>query len=562
MLSANQRSYSRMSSKGMIGDESPLMSPLPLYPRRRSVTFAEEGIREERPCYNPAYPESAPVSPVRRASPPPPSILKKTYTVEDDVSRPAAETSAPVPAATLRGTIRSTRNSPIPQRSRSASRQRLAARRQEAQLHRSFYDDSFVEEFVLNAKSEFEKEEQQRQELEKEMRVEKEKARRAEQRVADTNDKISALQRAKEVLLAAAQRGRPSTTPSPTRHTQEGPRSSRRHSHKTVDEADLLQNLEEDSDPEVQAALTELAKASSRESRKRQHKRRSMPIVSETVLIDSEEEDRDAVEAHRKRAKLERIVEGILAQQKRGKSKKSVVVINWSDEEDSASQTDGDYTPPPSTVAQKRRRGGKSSSVAIDAEAPFVATARRAASHRQSTRRAKNTSVAPELSDSLLMESEDQPILLPRRRAPRPATTRSISHLGAEVDDLLLNEEMAVTCKPPRTNTRAPRGKRAPPVAPRPPRTVFTSSRADPYAAMRTPVVAPPTAPVKSRRVSRPAAPAISPDDPMAVFFDAAFPSPSKFDNMMLQAGGLPDARRGGRGQPNLVLPTSIGRRR
>lgn len=40
-LPANQRSYSRMSSKGLVfGDDSPLRSPIPPYPRRRSVTFA------------------------------------------------------------------------------------------------------------------------------------------------------------------------------------------------------------------------------------------------------------------------------------------------------------------------------------------------------------------------------------------------------------------------------------------------------------------------------------------------------------------------------------------
>lgn len=56
-------------------------------------------------------------------------------------------------------------------------------------------------------------------------------------------------------------------------------------------------------------------------------------------------------------------------------------------------------------------------------------------------------------------------------------------------------------------------------------------------------------------------------NDPMAVFFNAAFPSPSKFDEMIMQAGGLPETRhtnrrqRGGH-QPSLILPSSISRRR
>uniref|UniRef100_A0A0A9XJY9 Uncharacterized protein n=1 Tax=Lygus hesperus TaxID=30085 RepID=A0A0A9XJY9_LYGHE len=58
----------------------------------------------------------------------------------------------------------------------------------------------------------------------------------------------------------------------------------------------------------------------------------------------------------------------------------------------------------------------------------------------------------------------------------------------------------------------------------------------------------------------------VNSDDPMAVFFSAAFPSPSKFDEMMMQAGGLPEmsrqhVRRRGN-QPSLMLPLSISRRR
>ncbi|CCW61015.1 unnamed protein product [Phytomonas sp. EM1] len=81
---------------------------------------------------------------------------------------------------------------------------------------------------------------------------------------------------------------------------------------------------------------------------------------------------------------------------------------------------------------------------------------------------------------------------------------------------------------------------------------------AKPTRAKRTRSAAPPAPPTKH--------PQASADDPMAVFFEAAFPSPSKFDDMLMQSGGLPEARRNhGRGrsrQPNLILPASIIRHR
>lgn len=95
-------------------------------------------------------------------------------------------------------------SSAFPQRrTRSTSAQRLARRRRDAQLHHQFYEDSFVEEFVLSAKEELQKE----KEKQEEERRQKEAERRAalkKKREEEEASSVVALKKAREVLLAAA----------------------------------------------------------------------------------------------------------------------------------------------------------------------------------------------------------------------------------------------------------------------------------------------------------------------------------------------------------------------
>lgn len=622
VLPANQRSYSRVGSKSVMGDESPLMSPLPYYPRRRSVTFAgDQGGREERPNYTAAYSASAPVSPVRHDSPPPVSILKpnSSFPVPEEEESGAAPAHQ-VAAATVTGAASrrdAARSSPVPARGRSASRQRLAARRREAQLHHSFYDDSFVEEYVLSAKSELEREAAEQRRVDEQLRAEQEKARRAERRVSEATEKISALQHAKEVLMAATVRRHASVTPSPPRAPAD---PSKRNSS-------LLRELEADPDPEVQAALRELARNSVAKQQRQsqpsqghhqgaageavQQRRRSMPIVSADALDESVDgDDGDEDTEARRRARLERIVSTLLAKKAKSKSKRSVMVIDWSDIDsdagsDAAPSEEDEAEAEAETVGRKRHRSrpAKSRSVAMAAEATLVPSSkavRKPSARRATSSRRRHISAEPQLGDSLLFEDEEeQPILLPRRQHTRPVPTRSISHIdmdGADADDdYLLRDESSVervVRRPPRA-TRAPTTRQpAPSRRGRPAAAAAAAragSRADASASSpsfftssiasgrgRT---APPPPPAvaeeaaasasASTRQRRAPAPRADPNDPMAVFFEAAFPSPSKFDEMMMQAGGLPETRRGGGGggrgqgrQPNLVLPSSIGRRR
>ncbi|KAG5475534.1 hypothetical protein LSCM4_04116 [Leishmania orientalis] len=585
ILPVNQRSYSRVGSKCIIGDDSPLMSPLPYYPRRRSVTFAgDQSSREERPNYNGAYSASAPVSPVRDGSPPPVSILKPNSSFlaaeeEDSGAAPACQAAA----ATASGVVDRkylVRNSPVPARGRSNSRQRLAARRKEAQLHRSFYDDSFVEEYVLRAKTELEQEEAEQRRMQEQLRAEQERAKRAERRVSEATEKINALQHAKEVLMAATVRRHPSVTPSPPRAPAE---KSKRNSS-------LLRELEEDPDPEVQAALKELARNTVAKQLSRVHastnqRHRSISIVSADDLAEIGEVDDGDDNATRKRARLEKIVSTLLAKKAKSKSKCSVMVIDWSDID---SDADGDASRSFSgredtAVSLKRQRGrpAKSRSLALGAETTLVSSVKstqKVPAKRAASSRKRIVSAEPELGDSLLFEDEaEQPILLPRRQHTLPAPTRSISHIDTEGDEDPVRDAYSVE----RLMRQPPRATRAP--APRQQRSRLASAHsrrgAEEWSTVTTgpasrgrapqPPVAtvgePAGAPPRRRRGSALRA---DPNDPMAVFFEAAFPSPSKFDEMMMQAGGLPETRRGGgggRGQgrhPNLVLPSSIGRRR
>lgn len=600
-LSVNQRSYSRVSSKGAFGDDSPLLSPLPYYPRPRSVTFADgrSGAREERPTYNATYSASAPVSPARQRSPPPVSILKSYSSFHDDGESGAAtvESAAAAAAATTASAVPHRkdpwRNSPVPVRGRSNSRQRLAARRREAQLHHSFYDDSFVEEFVLSAKKELEKEEAEQRRVQEQLRVEQERARRVERRVSEATEKMNALQQAKEVLMAATVRRHASVTPSPPRP----------HVDKSKRNSSLLRELEEDPDPAVQEALKELSRQSlakhqhQQQQEQQQQRRRSMPIVSEdAVAVSGAENDAMGEGAEgvyneaRKRARLEKIVSSVLSRKGKSKSKCSVVVIDWSDIDsnggssddhggetsgvDGEAEEEGEEEPASGHVGTKRQRSrptkSRSRGLAPDVTVvPSTKASRKPSSRRAASSHRRNSSTAPDLGDSLLFE-EEQPILLPRRQHHRPAPTRSISHIEMEVADPDVQDSAAsverIVRRPPRaTRAPAPRQHRGPAVV----AATATIRGRRAAAAEKTTEEEEAFVPVPAARARRAAAPRADPSDPMAVFFEAAFPSPSKFDEMMMQAGGLPETRRGGGGggrgqgrQPNLVLPSSIGRRR
>ncbi|RNF14817.1 putative mucin-associated surface protein (MASP) [Trypanosoma conorhini] len=650
-LSTNQRSYSRMSSKGIFGDESPLLlSPLPKYPnRRRSITFADETeatVREERPHYTVSEASNTPggtpsESPSRRpiikpASRALPGADAATSAV-DASQRHDTTTHAPVVFA----------RSPTPKRGRSNSRQRRNARRQQAELHHGFYDDSFVEEYVLKAKQEIAGEEEERRVEEKLRQQEKERAA-AEMRAAQATVKINALQQAKEYLLATANARCVSPACSSVEPRESGTAARPRH-HASKRELDLIQQL----DDEIEAA-EEIAQR--RRQRPPAPVKHSMPLVTqldeaeETGLhkrlrqstskkggrsqpvqvngqIDTDEDGDPAEEKNRmnklKRAKLERIVARVIEQQaKRRHGKRSVVVIDWdgaeSDEllSDDAEGERGRRESEDAAASQTRvvaRSRRETVSKRPSEAAPTLATAPSAAStalgqqkpasavlhvsvRAPSTRKrnATSASLAPELGEDSLLLEEDQPVLLRRPTARRRVPTRSISCVSTEAgDDAVFEPAVDVSRKPPRRAPapKATRRGRKPPasatvpaLAPHlPPSSVSPSLAAvhgsRSFASARQgspgniePMAAPLPQPVTSRRrgrtasaAARPPAPAFPSDDPMAVFFGASFPSPSKFEEMVLAAGGIPDTRRVGRGQPRqpaLVLPDSISRRR
>ncbi|EKF29841.1 mucin-associated surface protein (MASP), putative [Trypanosoma cruzi marinkellei] len=649
-LSTNQRSYSRMSSKGIFGDESPLLlSPLPRYPnRRRSVTFADETeatVREERPYYTACETGNTPgkhpsETPFRR------NIIKTTSRTNNATDaavvvnmnqRNDTTTHAPVAPA----------NSPTIKRGRSSSRQRRAARRHQAELYHGFYDDSFVEDYVLKAKKEIEGEEEEKIVEEKLKQQEKELAE-AEMRAAQATVKINALQQAKEYLLATANARCFSPACSSCERRDSGFASSRSCHHSLKKEPSLIQqadgDVEEVGDIEKQRRhppkkpvkrsmplVTQMddmdETGSGKRIRQASSKKgdRSLPIRHDGQNNAEDDDDDDGNEENnmskRKKAKLERIIARVIEQQaKRRHGNRSVVVIDWdcdgcgellaSDADAEEEETDNDDEEVAMTRVAARsckepmskNPGNAASASAAATSAASTAlrqkkqsTARHVSVRAPSRKRGANSaSVAPDLgADSLLLE-EDQPVLLRRPATRRRAPTRSISYMSPEAEDNYVPDHTADLSRKPPRRTPAPkatgRGRKAPApatgMAPSPhlfPSSVppslavahvsqsFKSARHNSHANF-DPLEDPPPPPVNSRRrcrttsaASRPSAPVTSSDDPMAVFFGASFPSPSKFEEMMLAAGGLQETRKVGRGrarQPALLLPDSILRRR
>lgn len=189
MVPNSRRSNSRMSSSRCGLDDTPLGSPMPMYPRRRSVTFVDDedrgvsGVREERPNYHTSTTVSASKAPNGE------ECVEQLY--EDELNDPYAANQPP--SIMVRGdqhhvsqqrapSIFAGRSLPATPRKvlmtptrRSASRQRLENRRHEAMMEHTFYDDSFVEDFVSTAKDELERKLQEERQAAAEARAEAER---------------------------------------------------------------------------------------------------------------------------------------------------------------------------------------------------------------------------------------------------------------------------------------------------------------------------------------------------------------------------------------------------
>lgn len=564
-LSLNERSFSRWSSKaGSMASAGDLLllSPLPFFPpplKRRSVRFAsrdgasgESPVREVRPD-------------VTRDSPPPVSILKGSSRrpaaggALEPISRQGSR--SPRPAAQVAGAT----EIPRVRRTRSASRQRLAQRRRAAQLDRSFYDDSFVEEFVLAARSELQEEEEKRRSEEEKVRM-TERLKRTAERLKEDSANRAALERARSVLLAAGVHPPRTASPPPQerRERKDGGAGGEAEKYSLRD-ASVQAALEEIRRLTVTSTNTPAADAPSRDGQRstmrsatpsgaaRTRRRVSIPLVSnmDEELGELGTSRHRSLSVAKQRAKAEGIVEKLMAEHSRRRSKQSVVVINWSDseeEEEEVQQPCEDEEAVQEGIGKKRRRGG------ILRRAPPKAVRRNCAPplHPSSTRR--EVSAVPDLSDSVVMGDEDdtdlheeRPVVLLRRESNAYSSFTGGSQSAASEEDELLNGSLDPKQRsaPTTTRRRATRGAHV--------QDMFASA-------------APPRRPLstaQSRRVSshsrslsshRPRLPA---NDPMAVFFEAAFPSPSKFDALLQTAGGL-TATRSRRNQPNLSLPTSI----
>lgn len=654
-LSTNQRSYSRMSSKGVLGDESPLLlSPLPKYPnRRRSITFADETeatVREERPHYT--MWEAGTTPNVKSSESPTrwPILKPATNNCCDDIS-PAAKNQQHSVSITTTAALA---KSPTPKRGRSNSRQRRVARRKEAELHHGFYDDSFVEEYVLKAKKDIEGEEttEEKGPLEEELKQDEEKGAETEDRGGSAALRINTLKQVKEYLLSTANIRRSSLACSSPDH-RDGSVASRLRRQTPKKELDLLQKIDEEIEEMervgeiVQQRTVKSAKCSvplvthvdemdDNGSRKRARqpslkKRGRSGNTAQGLGMNTHCDDDDDYNSNEednvaklRNAKLERIIARVIKQQaKRHRGKRSVVVIDWDcaesdellaeveeEEEDEGDKMidNGDddervvkatRLAPPNRKEMPVKKSVEVSRVEVKAPAskqrkPQTAT-RSVSVCDISTRRRKgaSVSVAPDLGEDSLLLEEDQPVLLRRCTTKRPVPTRSISYVSAGAEDDSVFEPLAdVSRKPPR-RVPAPKATRrgrkpsaASGVAPSlslpsgsPPTASaltaaascsFASARQDMYADVETPAPVPLQDTMRRRRRTTAAAlnqsaPAVSADDPMAVFFGASFPSPSKFEEMMLAAGGVPEVRRAGRGQmrqPALLLPDTISRRR
>ncbi|KAG8346811.1 hypothetical protein ERJ75_000212000 [Trypanosoma vivax] len=618
-LLRNQRSYSRLSSKGIFGDDSPLLlSPLPRYPnRRRSVTFADEAettVREERPYYTMNDLET----PTKEHE----TYSSRKWQWDNGAGKPLAE-QGECPDS-YGNTSRAPVSRPVtPLRSRSVSRQRRIARRQEAQLHHSFYEDSMVEEYVLKVRKEIEEEEQRM--LEDRMRIQENEKREAEKRVVQATVKMNALQQAKEFLMSSARAccvspvnagsgasGSDEAPTAPVCGLGKGASAARQSldaSAAVVDEDSVVSIRMRPKTTSCSVPLVTMTEdgADTNESRKRVREKPQAVQESSLSIVkggaDSSEDEGSNM--RRQKSRLESIISRIIEQRRNGpRGKHSVVVIDWDsmdsqevsvlpsrDTERAGAHGGADDTlgvvgaggaACDVTVPLERRSAPRAPKSVARKAVPHLsapperrpASACRGASRCASSAKGVNANarLPSETVEFFPLEDEDQPILLRRPKRKEIVATRSISNISSDVDVTLPQAPVSVST----SLRRAPRrkqnsSKQAVPLAN--PSDCLASAAYDPFIedeSQFTPhevTAAKPSARSQRKVTSsrQRQVPIMSPNDPMSVFFSADFPSPSKFDEMMLAAGAAPDGRRvqgGNRRGPTLLLPTSIARNR
>lgn len=634
-LPPNERSYSRKRSS-LGGDSFALSSPLPYFttaalpssraiigsaaplppstassvPRRRSVRFAgiEDDEEEEKSVVyretRPDYSGSVRGECAREIESPPPRGRSRETTGFARYS----QSPQPYRQDAAMGGQKSISPRPAGRRTRSASAQRLAQRRREAQLHQSFYDDSFVEDFVLKTKEELDAEEK----------------RERDAKSAAEASRLEVVKEAKEKLLAATSGKRTLSPPvggsSAKRSYTREPSSSARE-----DETNrLLQSLEDDPDPAIQAALLELERL----------RGMKMPTTRRSALKTNSSSKGKLEEDHG-------TVSACLRPSTRKRSRSSRLVLRENSEESLVSDEENSVEPPGlqrrrgskrptaasrrrleveededaplrwrSVLSRRRASGGRSLSLA--SEPALVVGSRRVLSQRASRdgkRGQRNGGAAslsggreysavPDLSDQevndagegsdleaeLTLEEEEVHRVLPRRRRPAVAS-RVLGGGGKRSGGSLPPAVERITCKPPSMNgggqwrvevsgTRAAPSRSlhnaVPPFAP-PHRRVTHSHDHDVLdeemledavrasAARQVDLPGWPsgrTNPVSRARTAPPVRPPA--DDPMAIFLDVAFPSPSKFDQLAQNAGVVRTRRRGQ--NQSLNLPRFIAR--
>lgn len=296
----NRRSVSRGASLGRSALEgTPLGSPMPMYPRRRSVTFVddeERGLREERPEY--ITEESAvkmshrPVSDDERTTQRyeaaqyeylsdssrtlPPSIMVNNKQEEQGSAFQQQRAPSHFAGRSLPPTPRKALMTPT---RRSASRQRLENRRQEAMVNHSFYDDSFIEEFVGNTRDEMERKiEEERREVE--MKLEEE--RRALEEAARARAALE-RERERERVEAAQLAAQLSTLSTVVSH-----QSSRLHNTSGVeDNRALLARLRAELSTSDKPYIDMTPRKSQRNSVAAQPQQQQLPIVAASKRVDS-----------------------------------------------------------------------------------------------------------------------------------------------------------------------------------------------------------------------------------------------------------------------------------
>ena len=531
LASSGGKSASRAASRGAV-DDALLSSPMPQYPRRRSVTFlpgeeraaaAEPEVREERPCYHTATLESAAKPPMR------PDVVEAV----DQTTN--IEKTAPTP------------------RKRSLSRQRMAEKRQAAMLHHSFYDDSFVEEFVSSARTELQAERERKAKERDEAERQRDEARRLQKKTQSE---------AAVRLADAAATLRDANRNAPVQLAEE-PKQRKVTISRAASEAD--------SDDD-NAVVVPASRATSTRSTNARGKK----------------EAKRAAKKAKKQEQLNKLIQKVLAEQRRLRksTRQSVIVVDLSDNDDdeiSGADVDDasseDERPPQKKQRKEPSRPAPNISVRPASVAPPP---------KPAVALSAKPAAAPPAAPLARLDSEDRPILLTRRPPPKKrSAARSVS-----LDPISLSTMQSEAPKPKRAQRAAAAKKAVEPdhtsfiAQPTPSRVKHTTARvAAAVARTMTASFVEPDIPVEQpkaaerRRTAAPQPPqfAVAPqqsraghaakstkapplDDPMAIFFEAAFPTPSKFEESMNRSAGMPMGSSRSRHQA-LTLPPSIRRK-